>query len=330
MIICKQIKGVTMRLSIKVLLSSVMAAAALQASGLGHIPDAPVHYPPGKLGEMVKLGRDILLHTNTNPLTKDMVGNKLKCVDCHLADQNGHPGASKTIGTFIGTATAMPAFSKREGTVQTLQDRINNCFMRSMGGKRPIVDSKASIAMAAYVTWLSEGLPIHMNPHRPVSPYVDKMYVDGQKKFAKIQKKATHKNYIAGKEIYTQKCAACHGVNGEGMGTFPPLWGKDKAGQWISYNTGAGMSKLNKAPVWIQANMPLGQGGSLSDQEAADVTLYIDAQPRKNFSIKKGLYPKSEMGYYNSSNMHEKDSVRKNFEVFGLNVDTIRGDHKIP
>jgi thiosulfate dehydrogenase len=318
-----------MNLNIKILLCSTAAVSLLQANGFEHIPNVPTHYPSGQLGKMVKLGRDILLHTDTNPLTKNMVGNKLTCVNCHLPDQNGHPGASKTIGTIIGTATAFPAFSKRQGTIQTLQDRINNCFMRSMNGKRPVVDTKASLAMAAYVTWLSQGEPMQMNPKRPVSPYIQEMYIAGKKKFAKIQKQATHKNYISGKKIFQQKCAACHGIDGAGMGEFPPLWGKNKAGHWLSYNAGAGMSKLNKAAVWIQANMPYGQGGTLSDQEAADVALYVDAQPRANFSMQKHLYPKDKMGYYNSKVLHEKDSVRSNFKAFGLNIDTIRGDHKI-
>lgn len=314
---------------LKVFTGSMAAVVMVHGADMSDIPNAPTKYPSGELGKMVKLGRDILNNTNTNPLTKNMVGNNLTCKNCHMPDQHGNPGASKSMGTLIGTATAFPAYSKRDGTVQTLQDRINNCFMRSMGGKRPIIDSKASIAMAAYVTWLSQGLPMKMNPVRPVSPYTDAAYVAGQKKFTKIQRKATHKNYLEGKKLYEQKCAACHGMNGEGMGPFPPLWGEDAHGKWLSYNAGAGMSKLNKAAVWVQSNMPLGQGNTLSDKDAADIVLYVDAQPRANFSVKKALLPKDKMGYYNSIHPNEKDSVRSNFKAFGLDIDKIRGDHKI-
>ncbi|HFU76514.1 MAG TPA: c-type cytochrome [Arcobacter sp.] len=302
----------------------------MYASSADTVPNAPTSYPAGELGKMVKLGEDILNRTDTHPLTKDYVNNKLECKSCHLPDQNGKPGAGKGMSTLIGTATVFPAWSKREGTVQTLQDRINNCFMRSMNGTRPIIDSKASIAMAAYVTWLSSGLPIQMNAKRPVSPYNNEKYASGQKKFAAIQKKATHQNYINGKKIYTAKCAACHGMNGAGTpGAFPPLWGKNAKGEWLSYNTGAGMDNLKKAPVWVQSNMPLGQGGTLSDQEAADVVLYIDAQPRASFDLRDHLLPKSKMGYYNSKVSSEKHTVRSNFKDFGLNIDTIRGDHVI-
>ena len=290
---------------------------------------APKEYPKGEVGKMVKLGEDILLHTDTHPLTKDMVGNKLNCASCHLKGADGKPGTADGIGTFIGTATAFPAFSGREKTVQTLQNRINNCFMRSMNGKRPIIDTPASIAMATYITWLSEGMPMKMDTKRPCSPNNSARWAKNAKKFAKIQKKATHENYLNGKKLFSEKCAMCHGINGAGTGAFPPLWGKNAKGEWLAYNTGAGMSKLNKSAAWVQSNMPLGQGGSLSDKEAADVMLYVDAQERADFDLQKGLFPKEKMGYYNSKVLKEKHSVRSNFKALGLDVDVIRGDKKI-
>jgi len=291
--------------------------------------EAPKTYPDGELGKMVKLGEEIMLKTDTHPLTKDMVGNKLNCASCHIKGVDGKPGTADDLGTFIGTATAFPAYSKREKTVQTLQNRINNCFMRSMNGKRPIIDTEASIAMATYITWLSEGLPMKMDPKRPVTPLYSDKWAAEQQKFAVIQKKATHQNYVSGKEVFDAKCSMCHGMNGEGMGAFPPLWGKNAQGEWLSYNTGAGMSKLNKSAPWVQSNMPLGQGGSLSNQEAADVMLYVNAQERADFDLEKALYPKEVMGYYNSKVLKEKHTVRSNFKAFGLDIDTIRGDNLI-
>ena len=307
---------------------SLVAIGLLSISSL-YGGSAPKEYPQGEVGKMVKLGEDILLHTDTHPLTKDLVGNKLNCASCHLKGSDGKPGTADGIGTFIGTATAFPAYSKREKTVQTLQDRINNCFMRSMNGKRPIIDTPESIAMATYITWLSQGMPMKMDTKRPCSPNNSNRWAKNSKKFAKIQKKATHANYINGKKLFETKCAMCHGKNGQGIGSFPPLWGKNAKGEWLSYNTGAGMSKLNKGAAWVQSNMPLGQGGTLSDQEAADIMLYVDAQPRADFDLKKGLFPASKMGYYNSKVLKEHHSVRSNFKQFGLDIDKIRGDHKI-
>ncbi len=291
-------------------------------SGIIFANNAPKNYPSGELGKMVRLGESILMNTNTHPLTKNLVGNKLKCINCHLRGTDGKPGTGKGIGTFVSTTAAFPAYSKREKTVQTLQDRIDNCFMRSMNGKRPIIDSKASMAMAAYITWLSTGMSIKMNEKRPCGHLNSERWAKNVKKFIKIQKKATHKNYVKGKQLYETKCAMCHGIDGKGVGNFPPLWGKDKNGKWLSYNCGAGMSKPPKGAAWIQSNMPFGQGNTLSDQDAADIMIYVDAQLRSPFVLKEHL-PK-KMGYYNSKVLYEVDTVESNFKALGLDLKKIK------
>lgn len=302
----------------KLLAALLLAAIAgpILADQMPPLPDPPSQYPAGELGRMVKLGEDIIMNTNTHPMTKDLVGNKLTCNSCHIDG-----GKAKTLGTFIGSATAFPAFSGREKTVQTLQDRINNCFMRSMNGKRPIIDSEASIAMAAYVTWLSEGLPMKMNATRPITPYIETVWPD--KEVAATIKSATHDNYVRGKKVYAEKCAACHGADGQGVADFPPLWGKQ------SYNAGAGMSNPIQMGTWVKHNMPMGNP-DLSSQEAADVSLFVDAQPRPDFVLQDHLLPKEQMGFYNSKVLDEKATVRSNFKARGLDVDAIRGDRLIP
>ncbi len=280
-----------------------------------------LEYPSGELGESVKLGEAIINNTNTHPLTKDLVSNKLKCVSCHLRGDDNHPGTTKNIGTFVGNATRFPLYIEREKVVETLQDRIDNCFMRSMDGERPIIDTEASVAMLTYVTWLSTGQSIDLNPQTNHS----KDFAKVVKRFTAIQKKATHANYVSGQTIYQNECAACHGANGEGIADFPPLWGKSKDGKWLSYNAGAGMSKLNKSAAWIQSNMPLGAGSTLSDQESADVALYINAQERNSFDLAQKLKHIENKGYYNSKILKEKDTVSSNFKSLGLDVKTIRG-----
>lgn len=297
-------------------LGAILLPGYLFALDYPNIPDAPTQYPPGELGRMVKLGEDIINNTNTHPLTKDFVGNKLQCKSCHL-----QAGKTKALGTFIGTASSFPAYSKREQTVQTLQDRINNCFMRSMNGTRPIIDTEASIAMATYITWLSEGLTIGLNPKKPVG----KFYTDiwpMKKRFAPLLKKANHDNYKNGKKLYAEKCASCHGPDGQGIAQFPPVWGSG------SFNTGAGLSKPVKMAAWMKYNMPFGKA-DLSDAEVVDITLYVVAQPRDDFNLKDRLLPRSEMGHYNSKVLEERHSVRSNFAALGLDIDKIRGDKLI-
>ena len=293
-------------------MKKLISILALSLVVYAQVPDAPTVYPEGELGRMVKLGEEIIMKTNTHELTKDYVGNSLTCTNCHL---NG--GKDKAIGTFIGTATAFPAYSKREKTVQSLQDRINNCFMRSMNGKRPIVDTEASIAMATYITWLSEDLPMKMNPKKPVNPFYTKSW-PGTKEVKPFIVKATHENYLNGQKLYNTKCASCHGMDGQGVATFPPVWGSK------SYNTGAGLSKLDKMVTWMRGNMPLGNP-DLSMQEAVDISIFINAQERDDFDLQKRLLPKEEMGHYNSKVSSEMHSVESNFKAFGLDLATIKG-----
>ncbi len=279
----------------------------------------PKAYPEGELGKTVQLGEAIINNTDTHPLTKDLVDNTLKCVSCHMAGADGHPGTTANIGTFVGIAARFPLYKSREKVVETLQDRIDNCFMRSMDGTRPIIDSEASVAMLTYITWLSSGVAIDLNSRtNHASDFADVV-----KKFTAIQKKATAKNYQNGKTVFTNQCSACHGDKGQGVATFPALWGKDAKGKWLSYNAGAGMSKLDKSAAWIQSNMPQGAGNTLSDQDSADVALYINAQERADFDLAEKLAGQKKMGYYNSKVLKEKDSVSSNFKHFGLDLKSI-------
>lgn len=292
-------------------MKKLLSIIALGILAFAQIPDAPTVYPAGELGKMVKLGEDIIMNTNTHKLTKDYVGNSLKCTSCHFDG-----GKTKALGTFIGTAAAFPAYSKREKSVQTLQDRINNCFMRSMNGIRPIVDTEASVAMATYITWLSTSIPIKMNPKKPVNNFYTKAW-PGFKAVRPLIKKATYVNYKNGKKLYTTRCASCHAEDGQGVGTFPPVWGS------ASYNTGAGLSKLDKMATWLKHSMPVGNT-NLTNQEAVDLSIYVNAQKRDDFDLQKHLLPREKMGHYNSKVSKEKHSVESNFKALGLDINKIR------
>ena len=92
-----------------------------------------------------------------------------------------------------------------------------------------------------------------------------------------------------GAKIFAQKCALCHGKDGEGVynehgeTVFPPLWGPR------SFNIGAGMARVNTAAAFVKANMPFGQDNTLTDQEAFDVSVFFTHQPRPDFEAKQRL-----------------------------------------
>lgn len=284
---------------------------------------APETYPEGELGKMIQLGETIATSTNTHPLTKAYVGNDLTCVNCHLPGEDNHVGTSKGLGSFIGTAAAFPAYSSRNGAVITLQDRVNECFLRSMNAKKPITDTKGSMALTAYIAWLSSGTPMNPNGEKPSSAYNTELLKQRQH-YKKMLQKATHANYENGAKVYANKCSMCHGTDGEGMPDMPPLWGKDKAGKWRSYNAGAGMSKPDQAALWIKTNMPYKSADTLSDQEACDVSLYINAQSRESFAPRDDQLPKNFIGYSDAELLGQFSSVEMNFKALSLDLMEIK------
>lgn len=219
-------------------------------------------YPPRELGEIVKLGETLVKTTNTHPLSSPFVGNSLKCTSCHL-----DAGRHKEAGSFIGVAAAYPAYSPREKSVITLEDRVLNCFIRSQNGTRPPNGSKVPVAIAAYITWLSEGTPLKMNPAKPLGP----------NHMSLLDEPPTPPSVERGESLYTDRCSSCHSDDGLGSDDGPPVWGDQ------SFNDGAGLAGVQKMASWLQVAMPL-DDADLTDQEAYDIAAYVNSHDRPNFA----------------------------------------------
>jgi len=234
--------------------------------------------PEGPLGETIQLGRALVEKTATHELTKEFVGNDLNCTSCHL-DNGEHP----TAGTFLKTATAYPAWSPREKRVITLEDRVLNCFMRSCNGVRPPLGSRPSVAITAYITWLSSGESIAMNaasPHGPLA--VPTLQID-----------PSTADRARGERLYADKCVDCHGVDGAGRDGHPPVWGPR------SYNSGAGLAKDHNLANWLKVAMPLGDA-TLEDKDALDIAAYVNSHSRPKFVLHEHLPDAKRRGEYNS------------------------------
>jgi thiosulfate dehydrogenase len=129
----------------------------------------------------------------------------------------------------------------------------------------PIHD-KVLVALETYAYFLAKGGPTGV-------------VVKGQG-YPRLKTPEQPADYDRGAKAYAQHCSSCHGADGagqklaDGQTMFPPLWGPR------SFNWGAGMASIDNAAEFIKANMPLGLGGSLSDQEAWDIATYMDSQER--------------------------------------------------
>jgi thiosulfate dehydrogenase len=195
-------------------------------------------------------------------------GNNLACQSCHLE------AGTKQFGLpFRGVYADFPAYIARSGAVDTIEDRIQGCMLRSMNGKALPPASREMTALVTYMQFLSEGRPVGAPT-----------YGRGAGRIPELSRPA---DTARGQAVYGQTCAACHGADGQGKRTgapgdakgylFPPLWGPD------SFNDGAGMDRLITAANFIHSNMPNGttwQAPALTEADAWDVGAYILAQPR--------------------------------------------------
>ncbi len=241
-------------------------------------PPADDKIPNNEFGKMVRLGEEIFRDTQHN--AKEYVGNSLQCANCHIDG-----GRLANSAPLWAAYVAFPTYRAKNGHVNSFQERMQGCFRYSMNGKEPPLGDKVLVAIESYAYFLAKGAPTGASlPGR------------GYPKLPKAAKL----DYAHGQGVYAEKCALCHGPDGQGQqsadGTtvFPPLWGAH------SFNWGAGMSSITNAAGFVKANMPLSQGNTLTDQEAWDVAAYLDSQERPQDPRFKGSVADTRQQYHNS------------------------------
>jgi thiosulfate dehydrogenase len=213
----------------------------------------------------VRRGKALLAFTRDS--LPNHVGNRLQCVSCHPDN-----GTRRNAMPWVGIYARFPQYRSRVGGIQILEDRINDCFQRSMNGKALVPESRDMRDIIAYMAFLSSGYPVFAN-------------VSGQSTPAF---KALPGDTARGAVTFAAKCSVCHGANGAGTDVFPALWGDG------SYNIGAGMARVNTAARFIKVAMPQTAPGTLTDQEAYDLATYINTRPRPDFPGKELDWPKGD------------------------------------
>ncbi|MGH7604336.1 MAG: c-type cytochrome [Gemmatimonadaceae bacterium] len=200
-------------------------------------------------------GRALLLATRDS-LPRN-VGSSLRCASCHL-DGGLRPNAMPWVGSYA----RFPQYRARSGRVDLIEDRINDCFARSLNGKPLATSGRDMHDIVSYLAFLSSGIPVGAQMEGQSVPRL----------------KPLTGNLSRGVTLFASTCARCHGADGQGTRLAPPVWGAR------SYNVGAGMANIIVAASFIHATMPFDHAVHLTEQQAFDVATYIDTRPRPNFS----------------------------------------------
>ncbi len=242
------------------------------------IPDVwkapnPSSIPANKSGDEIRYGKELIAHTADflGPKGKVLtISNGMNCQNCHL------DAGTKPFGNnYSAVASTYPKFRARSGAEETIENRVNDCFERSLNGKALSDDSREMKAIVAYIKWVGAGVPKGESPKG--SGLTELIFLDQPA------------DPVKGKILYEKKCTVCHGKGGEGIinaegtaWTNPPLWGKD------SYNDGAGLYRLSRFAGYIKANMPLGatfDKPQLTDEAAWHLAAYVNSLPRPSKNI---------------------------------------------
>lgn len=210
----------------------------------------------------VRRGRALV--RNTRDSLPAHVGNKLQCISCHAAD-----GTQKNAMPLVGVYARFPQYRGRFGATQIIDDRVNDCFKRSMNGKALDPQSPDMRDIVAYLAFLSLGYPVGAEMEGQGFPRVDPVPGDTTR----------------GATLFAAKCIRCHGPNGEGSVIAPPVWGPH------SYNIGAGMARIRTAAGFIKELMPQDSARTLTAQQAYDLATYINTRPRPDFPGKEADWP---------------------------------------
>lgn len=234
---------------------------------------ADTSIPPGKEGDAIRYGRELIAHTSEylGPKGKVMpISNGMNCQNCHL-----DAGTRAFGNNYSAVASTYPKFRARSGMEESIEKRVNDCFERSLNGQPLPEEGPEMEAIVAYIRWLGTAVPKGEVPEG-----------SGLAEVALLDYPASPEK---GKPLYEEKCMVCHGREGEGLAnneqtgwTYPPLWGSN------SYNNGAGLYRLSRFAGYIKSNMPLGatyDRPMLSDEEAWHIAAYVNSLPRPQKDI---------------------------------------------
>ena len=259
-----------------------LIAASMSMKAGWEFPQNPLNdkaLDNSKLAEEIRRG--FKLFTNTPTEAPRLAPGGMSCTNCHM-----NAGQRERSMPLVDVAGMFPEYNRRSGRLYSLGDRITDCFLRSenaTGGQLgadqlPNPSSPEVLAISAYLTWLARGAEVGKNPSWrgqntiPASALVPVDKLDTAK----------------GAAIYMDRCATCHGPDGQGVQIGDkiagPLWGER------SWNDGAGAARVYTLAGMIRYSMPYLDPGNITDEDAQHVAAFINSKPRPAFPFKERDY----------------------------------------
>jgi thiosulfate dehydrogenase len=227
-----------------------------------------------KDAKLIKYGRSLIVNTSYFLGPKGIIAHKsngINCQSCHL-----NAGTKNLGNNFSLVVSSYPKFKERSGAMETIVKKVEDCFERSLNGKKIDSNGREMKAFVAYLKWIGKNVKKGTKPQG-----------SGIEELPFLNRAA---DTLKGRMVYESKCKTCHGKNGEGILNrtaltyiYPPLWGVN------SYNIGASIYRVSKFAGYVKNNMPFGadyKNKQLTDEEAWDVAAFVNSQyhPYKSIS----------------------------------------------
>jgi thiosulfate dehydrogenase len=208
--------------------------------------------------------------------TRFIRGNHLSCTNCHqsVGDKQDKNGNRLKGSLSLGTSWAMAdMYDRFTGQLLPYELRQMQCYINSSNGFKPNIADDLIRDVTAYSRFLSAALDLKIGNHYPEQ---------GVDEIAASETEKQGDDYVRGEAVFKEKCMHCHGAQAAGRefngSLIAPAIAGPNAWNMQSRNYFNYVSTI--LPGFICRNMPLGQEGTLTNQECRDIAYYIGNLPR--------------------------------------------------
>lgn len=198
------------------------------------------------------------------------------CDHCHQGVGDKQDAAGNRLVGSNGLAASWvmaDMYDRFTGLLLPYELRQMQCYINSSNGFKPNAADDLLRDVTAYSRFLSAAVDLKVGVRYP------------EQGMDEIPASATDRHgddYVRGAHLYKQKCARCHGAQGlgtevGGKAVYPALAGPDA----FSLDSRMHFARVNTVMAgFICRNMPLGEEGSLDNQQCRDIAFYIGTLPR--------------------------------------------------